>query len=97
MVAYLRVTINEIGQHARKIVVEHCDTKRKQKYSLSDLGLRTESMTEATAQFWSCAQGRILMVQNNVARTKAEPVPEYLLPNAVIKGRIWALFARAAV
>ena len=60
---------------------------------MANIGLCKKAINEGTTQFWSCAQGRIIMVFNNVARTKAEPVPDYLLPNHVIKTNIRMFFA----
>eukprot|EP00973_Karenia_brevis_P096360 12431513-Karenia_brevis.AAC.2 len=93
MVDFLVGIIRYMGPTSKKIELESLDTKLRRKFSLSDLGLHEDSITQATAQFWSCAQGRILMVANNVARAKASPVPDYLLPNSAIKEKIKNLFA----
>ena len=93
MVSSLHGFIDYFGQDTKVIGLALAHEKRQRKYSLSDLGLCKHTIDDTTAQFWACAQGRIHLVWNNVSRTKAEPVPWYLLPNKTVMEKIrdaWA-------
>ena len=95
MVGFLKATVEGIGTKEPIIYVTNTTTGKESAFSLHALGLTSQNIDEMTAQFWACAQGRILVVWNNISRTMAEPVPWYLLPNRAIKEEIAAAFGSA--
>ena len=92
MVEILHEVIEYLGTTEKSLVVESLHTNQVFNYSLGDLGLTKEIVTQALAQFWSCAQGRIVGVVNSIARTKANPIPDHLLPNKGIVAHIRELW-----
>ena len=68
MVASLHHTIAKFGQHRKLFAIENTSTGKTLSFSLHDLGLDCTVVDASTAQFWACAQGRILVVWNNICR-----------------------------
>ena len=87
--------IDKDGHTSKTICVREIATGDEHLYSLRDLGVTQDSVTEAVLQFWSCAQGRIFDIWNNFLRCKETPVDLHLLHTKTIVDDIKARVALA--
>ena len=93
MVAWLLARVRHLGEKSPLLQIECHRTGKRTSHSLADLGLREDAISEAVVQFWACAQGRTMLVFNNVMKTKNRLVPAHLLPTAQFLARIRAAWA----
>eukprot|EP00959_Pyramimonas_sp_CCMP1952_P298140 6236307-Pyramimonas_sp.AAC.2 len=85
MVAYLKDTIQNMKDVAlrtgKKPVAVSLSTGKTVEYDMNQLGFEESSVDHALAQYWSCAQSRILAAYECVSRGAERPIPYHLLPN----------------
>ena len=84
MVTSIHNRLQALDAHARPLTLEAKDGSYQKTYTLKDLGIIRERDTEASCQFWACAQSRILLARSLIALTYKEPVPWFLRPNSAI-------------